>query len=1443
MRRISALLFLLFTLCGATVAALLLASAPSALASGAAYVAGASIVDEVSGGPWNTSQGNPAAGAAYPESDLLQTFKFGGPETTLGGVSEPNVAVYPAETGSVPYPSGVAGTPGPLSGYCSKEESENETGSPISSQPNGSTLPFAPYYFPDVVRNADGSLTGYFDWRPKDADEAITVARSTNNGKTWTTEGKALEQNPGYCPTADTNDDGEGHPFVTTVNGTNTLYTLQRSAGDYEGVGLLVHSIGANNSANPLSGLSETETSGIDPNTFATAETILGTTAKNIPVTTLGSSQGPNTIVSGPYIDYSHNSPTSGSKPTIITCTGTTTSPAPPELTGCTIPSGASLTVASKDDLVQVMEEVSKAATVPAGPNEPSGESKKALEKLKFAVNSYGYADATSNSNALAWLMNNNAPNRVYVDGHAVYCFTTNTNPITTNLQFCSSPSGAFSVAVGDPITGDPITPASAQMTTGLIAPDGIVGTVPYTSTFNGRSVPSNATVMLYTEKIVNYFVEGELNGPLNAEGTTYTPSTVSQPTFTLPGSGTTAFGLNFQPFPGTREPLPASGSFTIYTSTSGGTSIVPITCAGWSASVPANAPAGSVDVTGCSSGTATGLIDATGSSNTKIGEGTGYWIGGPNAAVIPYSVLNKIGEGKNGKTSGPGRLFGNNEDYTVLRAAFTENGVDFTDLGPISGTSSGTGSTNGSYTDLANSLQQNSPENSANPNVGTTTPTAPTNLSAGSADTVELRYIGSRGTIVTNPDGSLGMFLSGSWPTDGDSDAFNQIFYSSSTNDGQTWSVPTVVLSTEYEFKASREQDEALAHNENLALGISAYYSGRAYGPAVVQNPNGTLTMVFSGYRLPKPITAAGTVLGINAAAQYAIGSKDPAVYRNILTTQLLPATSTVVSSSDGGSGVVGAPVTYTATVSVNPPNTGTPTGTVSFTDEAGPIAGCTGQSLSATAPDTATCTTQHAASIGSDQIKAVYSGDSTHAESASLEYTEATTQAATSTAVSSSDVGTGLIGAPVTYTATVAVTSPGAGTPTGSVAFSDNYGPISGCSSEPLSASSPYTATCATTHEHPSSDQITATYTGDLNFTGSSGSSSEFVEEAPAITSNNNTTFTEGTTGSFTVTTTGAPAPNITETGTLPAGVELTAGVLSGDPTEEGTFRITLEASNGVGSPAVQSFTLTADAAPVITSPSSATFSESATGSFTPAASGTPAPTIEESGTLPNGVKFTDGTLSGRPTQEGEFMVTFEASNGVGSPALQIFTLTVDAAPAITSANEVTFNDQSASSFTVTATGTPAPAITESGSLPTGVSFDRSTGVLSGTPTQLGTFQIAFTATNGIGAPSVQQFKLTVAGLHITTTSPPPNVSPGVPYSHQLAATGGLTPFKWKVSTGNLPVGLKLNATTGLLSGTVGVHRYPNGHSFPFTVTVTDSTKKVHQTATATFTIVVPS
>ena len=98
-------------------------------------------------------------------------------------------------------------------------------------------------------------------------------------------------------------------------------------------------------------------------------------------------------------------------------------------------------------------------------------------------------------------------------------------------------------------------------------------------------------------------------------------------------------------------------------------------------------------------------------------------------------------------------------------------------------------------------------------------------------------------------------------------------------------------------------------------------------------------------------------------------------------------------------------------------------------------------------------------------------------------------------------------------------------------------------------------------------------------------------FLVSKIIITSANSTTFQVGVAGTFTVTTTGIPTPSITESGALPAGVTFLdngdgTGTLSGTPTATGTFAITFTAQNGVGPNGTQTFTLTVNQAPAITS-----------------------------------------------------------------------------------------------------------------------------------------------------------------------------------------------------------------------------------------------------------------
>jgi beta-glucosidase len=198
--------------------------------------------------------------------------------------------------------------------------------------------------------------------------------------------------------------------------------------------------------------------------------------------------------------------------------------------------------------------------------------------------------------------------------------------------------------------------------------------------------------------------------------------------------------------------------------------------------------------------------------------------------------------------------------------------------------------------------------------------------------------------------------------------------------------------------------------------------------------------------------------------------------------------------------------------------------------------------------------------------------------------------------------------------------------------------------------------------------------------------------------------------------------------------------------------------------GGTASKSFTV--DVAPLeFTSNPSTVFQGGAAGSFTVSTDSSPTATLTESGALPAGVTFTDNgdgtaTIAGTPpSQTGTFPITITARNGVSPTIRQVFTLTVGTEPAIASANSAQFAIGTAATTTVTTTGFPAPSLTESGALPTGVSFTdngNGTATIAGTPaagTQ-GTYPLTITASNGL-TPATQTLTLTVLANAPTATT----------------------------------------------------------------------------------------
>lgn len=83
--------------------------------------------------------------------------------------------------------------------------------------------------------------------------------------------------------------------------------------------------------------------------------------------------------------------------------------------------------------------------------------------------------------------------------------------------------------------------------------------------------------------------------------------------------------------------------------------------------------------------------------------------------------------------------------------------------------------------------------------------------------------------------------------------------------------------------------------------------------------------------------------------------------------------------------------------------------------------------------------------------------------------------------------------------------------------------------------------------------------------------------------------------------------------------------------------------------------------------------------------------------------------------------------------------------AAPTITSPTHTNFVKGSPGTFTVLAAGLPTPTVTETGPLPSGVTFTPA-GLLSGTPQTAGSFPVTLTAHSSTGPDAHQSFTLTV-------------------------------------------------------------------------------------------------
>jgi uncharacterized protein (TIGR03437 family) len=217
--------------------------------------------------------------------------------------------------------------------------------------------------------------------------------------------------------------------------------------------------------------------------------------------------------------------------------------------------------------------------------------------------------------------------------------------------------------------------------------------------------------------------------------------------------------------------------------------------------------------------------------------------------------------------------------------------------------------------------------------------------------------------------------------------------------------------------------------------------------------------------------------------------------------------------------------------------------------------------------------------------------------------------------------------------------------------------------------------------------------------------------------------------------------------------------------------------------------------------------------------ASGGTPPYDWKTLGTLPAGVTTSGGSLSGIPTQPGNYSVGLLVTDSQGQSVSGTLTFSVFGFTSTNLPPGIVFSPYSASAGV--SGGTPPYSFTFSG-LPSGISGNTS-GSLQGTSNAAGTSQVLVVATDSQGVSASARMPLTfsLASPLFLSSGPLPAGTMGQVYTQLLSgAAGGAPPYSWNVISGSLPDGLILRP-----GGTVAGNPSRPG-TFNFGVRVTDVT-----------------
>ena len=427
----------------------------------------------------------------------------------------------------------------------------------------------------------------------------------------------------------------------------------------------------------------------------------------------------------------------------------------------------------------------------------------------------------------------------------------------------------------------------------------------------------------------------------------------------------------------------------------------------------------------------------------------------------------------------------------------------------------------------------------------------------------------------------------------------------------------------------------------------------------------------------------------------------------------------------------------------------------------------------------------------------------------------------------------------------ATVALTQSKAVTAFTPVTGSGGTAPLSYGVSPALPAGLSFSTTTGAVTGTPTATSVATTYTVTVTDTNNASAANTFI-----LTVNTAVTATQSVASktleqgiavtSFTPVTGGGGTGSLSYgiSPTLPAGLSFstTNGAVSGTPTATSTsttYTVTVTDQNGAT--ASNSFALAVNSALAASTlvPSTTLTQDRVVTPFTPVGGtgGVPPLTYSVSPGLPAGLSFNTatGAITGTPSvTSAAASYTVTVTDSTSATATASFSLTVN--PAVTATQSVASTtltqNKAATTFTPVTGGGGTGALTYAVSpgLPAGLSFNTSSGAVSGTPSAASaatTYTVTVTDTNGASASNT--FALTV-NTAVTATqqisSASVTVGHAVTVFTPVTGSGGTGALTYAVSP-SLPAGLSFNTTNGAVSGT------PTTASAQatYTVTVTDT------------------